>query len=185
MPVSSSSTQECKERKATPKPAAHICLMASLLDISEPMVSDTPASLNNCSTVVRVPEPRSRTSRLAWFSAARPGLGVVISGCDGAATKAIGCFANAAEMVFSSAGGRPMMARSMSCPASWFTTSARLPICSFTFTCGCSRTNSSSSGGSRYSAVVTAPMRSRPAMSPQCAAIASPASPHRSSMRLA
>ena len=93
--------------------------------------------------------------------------------------------AKATEFARSSEGGRPITARSTFCTASAEVTSARLPTSSFTFTFGCCLTNSSSTCGSRYSAVVTAPTRSVPAISPRCAAIASLASRHSASMRSA
>ena len=135
------------------------------------------------STVARVPEPRSRTSRFAAPSAWMVNPFSRITACPGAATKAIGCFANARDTVFSSAGGLPMIARSVSCPAIRRTISSRLPTCSFTLTFGFRFTKVTSSGGSRYSAVVTAPTRSVPAKTPCSVAISSPASRQVSRMR--
>ena len=112
-------------------------------------------------------------------------MGPFINGWFGAARKAIGCLAKGVESVFSSAGGRPMMARSISWPLSMRTISSRLPTCSFTFTCGCSLAKVTSIGGSRYSAVVIAPTRSVPENTPCSVAISSPASRHRSRMRRA
>mmetsp|Transcript_16677 Transcript_16677/g.31306 ORF Transcript_16677/g.31306 Transcript_16677/m.31306 type:complete len:318 (+) Transcript_16677:857-1810(+) len=182
-PASSSSRQVCSDTKATPKPAAHICLIASLLDSSEPMRSAMPSSLNSRSSVVRVPEPRSRASRCAPLRSASDTPRCCISGCPGDAMNAIGCFAKALATVLSSRGGRPMITRSTSWPASMRAISSRLPTRSLTFTFGCSSANLTSSGGSRYSAVVTAPTRRVPENTPRSVAISSPTSRHRSRMR--
>jgi hypothetical protein len=131
------------------------------------------------STAVRVPEPRSRTSRLAAITSLSVIFFFFISGCAGLATNAIGCRANLAALVRNSRGGVPMMASSISCRASILTISARLPTCSFRRTSGRSIVNGTSNGGSKCSAVVTAPMRNVPLVTPCSAASSSPACSHR------
>ncbi|KAK45869.1 hypothetical protein BG58_15775 [Caballeronia jiangsuensis] len=154
-------------------------MIASLLDSSDAACSFNPASLKSPSIATRVPEPRSLTSRFADSRSGRLRRFACMSGCDGAATNAIGCFANAAAFVRNSRGCRPMIARSISFVASIRTMSSRLPMRNCSFTPGRSFVKRTSSGGTRYSAVVIAPMRNVPPSSPRSAATSSPASFHR------
>ena len=162
-PASSSSTQVCSERKATPKPAAHICLIASLLDSSEPMRSGRPGILEQA--LHR--RARARAALAHQDARLRQPLDAgprIRASTDGRARRGrpSGACANAAASVFSSAGGRPMMARSISCPASMRTISSRLPHLQLHLDLRVAAfAKVTSSGGSRYSAVVTAPTRKR------------------------
>ncbi len=165
-------------------PRAHMCLIASLLDISEPMRSGTPGVLEQA--LDRRARARAalahqqvglgqRRQGRAWRSR--------ISGCVGAAMKAIGCLANGRRLGLQLAR-RPAHDGQVDLLAGQHAHDLvavadlqldlhlRVLVAKVT-----------SIGGSRYSAVVTAPTRRVPVNTPCSVAISSPASRHRSRMR--
>ena len=174
--VFSSRPMVCSDSKLMPMPACTACLMVSLLAISMLTLSGRRCSANRRSSSPRVPEPGSRIRKVSLARRASGMRRFFASGWPGAAMTTWGWRANGSTTVSMPCGVRPMMAKSTSLSASCFSTSSRLPAQSFRVTPGCFSRNTASRGGTRYCAVLTMAMCSRPCAMPLRAARASSAS---------